>query len=193
MRALRSMSRSMARPLPSMPMGKPIGIGLHGRTGVALTGVGDDLGLLARTEVRTRESQPFHDAQAMALADAERWIARAEDEAIERATADLRALVDELAGRGLQVVAAGVAGKAYRLPSSLGATLRSHPLCHAAEGKMTNDALVAAGTALGLEVVVLTDGAIADRVETVGKLVGPPWRKEHKLAATAALAALGRR
>ena len=174
-------------------MSAPVAIGLHGRTAVALTGVGADLGLVARTEVRTRESQPFHDAQTMALADAERLIARAEDEAIERATADLRVLVDELAGRGLQVVAAGIAGKAYRLPSSLEATLRSHPLCHAAEGKMTNDALVAACGALGLEVVMLTGGAIADRVDAAGKLVGPPWRKEHKLAATAALDALGPR
>ena len=174
-------------------LGAPVAIGLQGRTAVALTGVGDDLGVVARTEVRTRESQPFHDAQAMPIDEAERRIARAEDEAIERATADLRKLVDDLTGQGLRVVAAGVAAKAYRLPSSLAAILRSHPLCHAAEGKMTNDALAAAGTALGLEVVVLTDGSIADRVEAVGKLVGPPWRKEHKLAATAALAALGGR
>jgi hypothetical protein len=35
-------------------------------------------------------------------------------------------------------------------------------------------------------------GTIDARAEAAGKLVGAPWRKEHKLAATAALAALGR-
>ena len=171
-----------------------VAIGLHGRTAVALTGVGDDLGLVARTDVRTRESQPFHLAQGLPLDEAERLIARSEDEAVERATADLRRLVDdELRARELRVAAVGVAAKAYRLPSSLDAILRSHPLCHAAEGKLTNDALVAAATALGLEVTVLTDGAIAPEVDALGKVVGPPWRKEHKLAATVALRALGRR
>jgi hypothetical protein len=32
---------------------------------------------------------------------------------------------------------------------------------------------------------------IPARIDAVGKLVGAPWRKEHKLAALAALAALG--
>ena len=169
-----------------------VAIGLHGRTAVALTGVGDDLGVVARAEVRTRESQPFHDAQGLPIDEAERLIAAAADAAVARAAADLRQLVDELAGRGLHAVGAAVAGRDYKLPATLEATIRSHTACHAAEGQMTNEALTEACNVVGIEVTVMTDVVAAAMVEGVGKLIGPPWRKEHKLAATAALRVLGR-
>ena len=157
---------------------------------MALTGVGDDLGVVARAAVRTRESQPFHDAQGMAIGEAERLIAAASDAAVERAAGDLRRLLDDLAERGLRVVGAAVVGREYKLPATLEATLRSHPACHAAEGQMTNEALTEACDVVGIEVTVMTDVAVSARAEGVGKLIGAPWRKEHKLAATAALRVL---
>jgi hypothetical protein len=167
-----------------------VAIGLYGRTAVALTGVGDDLGVVARAEVRTRESQPFHDAQNLAIEEAERLIASAAEAAVQRAADDLRQLTADLAKCDLQVVRAAVVAREYRLPKTLAATLRSHPACHAAEGQMTNDALTEACNILGLDVVVMTDVTVAAKADGVGRLVGAPWRKEHKLAATAALRAL---
>src|SRR5437016_6875478 len=106
-------------------------IGLQGRVAVVLTGVGDDLGVLTRGEVRTRESQPYHEAQGLPLQDAERLISEAADAAAERAARDLRQLVALTADAGCEVVAAGLIIRDYKLPHTLSATLRSHPACHA--------------------------------------------------------------
>ena len=171
----------------------PVAIGLHGRVAVALTGVGEGLGVVTRATVRTRESQPYHDAQGMRLDAAERLIAAAFEEAADRATGDLRRVVDELEAGGLEVVGAGVMAKQYRLPATVEAILRSHTSCHAAEGQMTVEALVEACQRLGLTVVEVPELVIDPRCEPVGKVLGPPWRKEHKLAATAALRCLALR
>lgn len=165
-------------------------VGLYGRDAVTLTGKGPDLGVVDRRVVRTRESQPYHEAQGVAIEEAERIIATALDESIARATQDLRALVDELAKAGVTVSRAGVIARDYRLPHTLAATLRSHPACHGAEGQMTRDALLAACDAVGLEVFATPLEPIEARIDAVGKLIGPPWRKEQKLAATAALRAI---
>ena len=170
-----------------------LAIGVHGRVAVALTGVGDDLGVVARGEVRTRDSQPYHDAQSLPLDEAERLIEAAAEAAAARAAGDLRELFDQLATGGHHATCVGVVAREYRLPATLAATLRSHPACHAAEGQMTVDALIEACTRVGVEVVASPDGAIDPKVEPVGKLIGPPWRKEHKIAATAALRALAAR
>lgn len=160
-------------------------VGIQGRVAVALTGVGEDLGVAARAVVRTRESQPYHDAKSLPLDEAERLIAAASEAAAERATGDLRRLVEELSTRGLEVKRAGLVARRYRLPETLAATLRSHPSCHAAEGQMTVDALIEACNRLRIHIVAMPEPSIDPRVEQVGKLIGPPWRKEHKIAATA--------
>lgn len=162
-------------------------IGLAGSTAVTLTGVGADLGVLDRRAIRTRDCQPYHDAQGLPIGQAEKLIADAFDRAVARATDDVRALID---GLDRDVAMAGISFKEYRLPSSIEVRLRSHPMCHGAEGEMTRDALWAACEALGLHVHASPADAIDPRAEGVGKVIGAPWRKEHKLAATAALGAL---
>jgi hypothetical protein len=169
-------------------MGNAAAIGLCGSTAVALTGAGADLGVLDRRSITTRDCQPYHDAQGLSVADAEKLIAAAYDRAVANATDGLRALVESLDER---VRVAGISFKEYRLAPSLEVRLRSHPMCHGAEGEMTRDALWAACEALGLEVHAVPPDAVDARAEQAGKLVGAPWRKEHKLAATAALSALG--
>ena len=168
-------------------------LGLNGRTVVALTGAGTDLGVTIRTEVRARESQPYHDAQGLPIDAAERFIADAAEAAEARATSGLRQVLDDLAAQGFHATHAGIFARQYRLPGSVAAILRSHPACHAAEGQMTIDALLAACAGLGLEIVAMTEERVDPRVDPVGKLIGPPWRKEHKVAATAALHALATR
>lgn len=165
-------------------------VGIHGGVAVVLTGVGDDLGVVVRGVVRTRESQPYHDAQSLPLDEAERLIDAASEAAAARATDDLRRMVEEVASNGVEVTRAGVVARQYRLPATLAATLRSHPSCHAAEGQMTVDALLEACSRLGIEVVASPESSIDPKAEAVGKVIGPPWRKEHKIAATAALRAL---
>jgi hypothetical protein len=165
-------------------------IGLCGSTAVTLTGVGADLGVLDRRKIRTRESQPYHEAQGLPIDKAERLIAEAMERAIAQATHDLGALVDELRTQDVRVVGSAIAFKHYRLASSLAARLRSHAMCHGAEGEMTRDALSAGCEALGLHVYVAPFDVIDPRTEAAAKAIGAPWRKEHKQAASAALAAL---
>lgn len=82
-------------------------VGLHGRVAVALTGSGDDLGVVLRGVVRTPESQPHHDTQSLPLHEAERSIEAASEAAAAQATDDLRQIVEELAGLDFEVEPAG--------------------------------------------------------------------------------------
>src|SRR4029077_14086806 len=112
------------------------------------------------------------------------------ERAVQHATDDLRALIDELAEQDVRVAGTALAFKHYKLSSSLEARLRSHAMCPGAEGEMTRDALSAACEALGLHAHVAPFDVIDPRAEAAGKAIGPPWRKEHKQAASAALTAL---
>ena len=94
-----------------------------------------------------------------------------------------------------------------RLPDSLEAVLRSRPLTLAADGMLYREFLAEAAAELGLEVhryprktdpAALAAEALGTTVPEVNALVarlgreaGPPWRKDHKLAAAAALSVLG--
>ena len=76
---------------------------------------------------------------------------------------------------------------------------------HKAEGVLFRDALVRAGEACGLRLVAIPEkhltthaqsalgapaSGLARKVATLGKSVGPPWGKDQKDAALAALVAL---
>jgi hypothetical protein len=165
-------------------------IGLCGSTAVTLTGVGADLGVLDRRKITTRDCQPYHDAQGLSLDKAERLIAEALERATQHATDDLQTLVDELVAQDVRVAGTAIAFKHYRMSSSLEARLASHAMCHGAEGEMTRDALFAACEALGFHVHVAPFDVIDPRTQSAAKAIGAPWRKEHKQAASAALAAL---
>jgi hypothetical protein len=80
--------------------------------------------------------------------------------------------------------------------------LASHSLLHAAEGELYRSAVVAALARRGIEVESIPRGVVATRaaqalgktgdcerlVVALGQAAGPPWRREHKDAALAALA-----
>ncbi len=93
------------------------------------------------------------------------------------------------------------------LPDSLEEVLSSRPLTYAADGMLYRESLAEAAAELGMEVrryprktdpTVLAAEAMGVDVAEVTSLIaqfggaaGPPWRKEHKLAAAAALSVLG--
>ncbi len=94
------------------------------------------------------------------------------------------------------------------LPDSLEEVLSSRPLTYAADGMLYRESLAEAAAELGMEVrryprktdpTVLAAEAMGVDVAEVTSLIaqfgreaGTPWRKDHKLAAAAALSALGR-
>ncbi|MDE0105700.1 MAG: hypothetical protein OXN89_25255 [Bryobacterales bacterium] len=95
------------------------------------------------------------------------------------------------------------------LPESLEEILKSRPLTFAADGMLYRESLAKAAADLGLDVrrfprradlPVLAAESLGMDVSAVNALIarfgreaGPPWRKDHKLAAAAALSVVGRK
>ena len=93
------------------------------------------------------------------------------------------------------------------LPDSLEEVLASRSLTLAADGMLYRESLAEAAAELGLEVrrharktdptvlaaeVMGVDVAeVASLIARFGREAGPPWRKDHKMAAAAALSVLG--
>jgi hypothetical protein len=159
------------------------------RAAVAVT-VGPGLAVVDRREIRCRDGQPYHLARSKPIPQAREIVDRANAEARSRVLDGLRQLAQDVAPDGL--VAVGLVLGSFRLPSSLESLLASHPACHAAEGEMSREAVFAAADVLGLPVTGVRDRDIemGTEVSALGRTLGPPWRKDHKLAATVAWLAL---
>jgi hypothetical protein len=114
-------------------------------------------------------------------------IARVEKTSVAAAVTATKLVVREF---GIETV--GVVARRRNVPDDLAQILASHALLHAAEGQMFELALIESAAKLGLPAcVVEPDGlVVSSALEAAGKVLGPPWRKDHKLAAAAALAAL---
>ncbi|OLT00109.1 hypothetical protein BJF90_07425 [Pseudonocardia sp. CNS-004] len=155
----------------------PPGVRLLTRTHVDL--VGDGL-----------PAQAFHAAAGLPLPEAERLVERWAEEAATAVSACFAELMGEH-----PVVAVGIAAVVRPVPA-LGAVLRSHPLLHLAEGQLAREAFAEAAARVGLPVHYLDprgaqDPVAVERTVALGRAAGPPWRKEHRLAALAALATSG--
>ena len=133
--------------------------------------------------------QPYHAVveRGLPAREAHALIERVEKMSVAAAVTATRAVVREFA-----VEAVGVVGRRRGVPDDLERILASHALLHAAEGRLFDVALVEGATQLGLPVAVLEPEriAVSEHLEVVGKRLGPPWQKDHKLAAAAALLAL---
>ncbi len=144
--------------------------------------------------------QPFHEAEPMSFAAAEKYISRC------------RAATDVLAGNALRELTArhGTLRSCCVLTASgrglpgLREILASHALIHAAEGEFYRDAIVLAAERTGILVFKVRERDLevaADRLPgnesdrrtrlaEFGKLVGSPWRQDEKFAAIGAWLAL---
>ncbi|MEU8251686.1 hypothetical protein [Nonomuraea sp. NPDC048916] len=148
--------------------------------------------------------QPYHAAAGLALGEAASLIARVEGSARAAARDALARAAGELTDRGHEPVGVALdlgavgAGR-MALPEDLGAVLGKHHFLHGAEGELYHEALVDGARSLGLAVgrydfkvlgdtaaPVLGPGA-ADLVGSLRAQVGPPWTRDHKDAALAAL------
>ena len=133
----------------------------------------------------------------------EGWDASTAVPHVERAIEIIRRVatrkLGELIGTMPGVVAVGVIGGDRERPIPVAKALTAHPLMHAAEGELYREALMdaAAETPLAVSQIprwradeLLGEAAIAQIVAGLGAQVEPPWRKEQKRAAIAALVAL---
>lgn len=121
----------------------------------------------------------FHMAAKMDRTAAAKWIARAREKALANAKSALAPLVAR------DVAACAVVAKPTEA-GSLDDILASHPRIHTAEGCFYRDVLREACPVP----VQLVPPASLDATK-VGKLAGPPWGRDQKLAALAAWAVMG--
>jgi hypothetical protein len=164
-----------------------VAVGFSARFAVT---VAPGLTVVDRREIRVRNGQPYHLARTEPLPEARKILDRASSEARQRMLDGINQLITDVAPN--EIAAVGLVLGSFHLPSSLEALLASHPACHAAEGEMSREAVLAVSEELGLPVTGVPGREIhvSDDVEGLGKTIGPPWRKDHKLAATVAWLAL---
>jgi hypothetical protein len=135
--------------------------------------------------------QPYHAAAESGLnrAEAADLITRVEELAANRAATALAETAAALRAGGATVSSVAIVANNRAMPDDLDRILRSHPLLHAAEGDLYEEALTEGALRAGLSAqrVAPTSISIHSNLDTAGRALGPPWQKDHKLAAAAAL------
>jgi hypothetical protein len=150
-------------------------------------------------------NQPHHhDAQGLALDEARDLLRRVTESIEESCRSALRALVEELDGRGYGPISMAVRA-VPETPGDLGVVLGNQAASIAADAALYLRGLAGAAAELGVEVVPYRRRdveASAARalgrepaelpafLQSLGEGLGPPWRKEHRMAAAAAIGAL---
>jgi hypothetical protein len=137
--------------------------------------------------------QPYHAAAESGLSRAETTglITRVEDLAATAAAEAFGEMAAEVRANGSTVAGVAIVVNDRRLPHDLDQILRSHPLLYAAEGDLYEDALVEGAVRAGLHPQRLAASlSIPSNVNTLGRSLGPPWQKDHKMAASGALSLL---
>ena len=150
-------------------------------------------------------SQPYHFSENLGFPEAEEFIGNCFEASKRLAVAAVRDVVGELHGRQYRVVGSAILLASGRQLPPLSKILASHALIHAAEGDFFREAFLKACEGLGLSVTGYperdldesfrtTFGKAAtrmrNRISTMGGALGPPWTKDQKSAALAALLVL---
>jgi hypothetical protein len=190
-----------------------VSLGLKARTGRAtlvVVGGPHELHVLQRSQLRLLpdgEFAPYHAAEGLAPAAARESVNRSIASAHRLAAEAIRNTVELLIKAGHEVRGCGVlVGRG--MPSwSTEEILAVHVRMHQAEGELFREVVVAGARSCGLIVTSLREKSALDdaatmlglgrtdletRLAALGKTVGPPWGKDQKEAAAAAIAALSR-
>lgn len=140
----------------------------------------------------TWAKQPYHAAEELPPDEARLLVQRGVDSAHRISKREVRAFVKRSAGHEIAGCAVLVGTP---MPDWTIDQIRSvHVRMHKAEGVLFPAALIAAAEACELDVAAIPEkelpATFADDVATLGKTVGPPWGKDQKTAALAALITL---
>jgi hypothetical protein len=167
---------------------------------VAVAGTIDTLRVLERRRIVIADpeipgsKQPYHAAAELPFPQAEELVRTAIESSRALALEAMVAAVKVLRVRGHEIAGCGVVlGSGKALPG-LKSILASHALIHTAEGEMFRDVLVWAAQSQCLPVTGVRekelDSTGLKRIDSFGKLIGPPWTQDQKYATVAALTAL---
>jgi len=149
--------------------------------------------------------QPYHAAEGLKPDAARELVKRGVEAAGRIAVRELRAALKRERERNNEITACAVLVSEPMPEWSTAEILAVHFRMHKAEGVLFKDALARGAQACGLKLVAIPEGLLTKRAETalgspvsvlvrkiatLGKSVGPPWGKDQKDAALAAMVAL---
>jgi hypothetical protein len=149
--------------------------------------------------------QPYHAAEDLKPDDARRMVERGIEAARRHATREVREALLRAEEAGHAIAGCAVLMGAPMPPWSIDEILAVHIRMHKAEGVLFRAALVDGATGCGLTLVEIPEkelaghaaralgapaGALQRMVAGLGKSAGPPWGKDQKDAALAALVVL---
>jgi hypothetical protein len=186
-----------------------IGVKIHSGWGVlvALSGSVNSVEIAERRRIvitdpkLPRANQPYHHAATLGLPEAKQHLAKCTAVSEGLCSAAIRQAVEALNKGDYQVVAAAVLLASGRPLPSLPQVLRSHPLIHTAEGEFFRRVIEQSFDHLKIPVTKIRErdldrlaetalGDTADQLRNaiagLKRSLGPPWTKDHKLAAFAA-------
>lgn len=160
---------------------------------------------LIAAEETSWAKHPYHAAEGLSPESAQDVVTRGVDAARRGAARELQAAVERSRESGHDIAACAVLVP-QPLPNwSVEQILAVHVRMHQAEGVLFPDAIARAADECGLRLVAIPEkqlgeraqktlaaslGDLADEVAAMGKSVGPPWGKDQKSAALAAMVAL---
>ena len=146
-------------------------------------------------------NQPYHYAAHLGLSEAEKYLAECATVSEWLAFTAIGDVIRGLEERNYRVVGSALLLAAGRPLPSLANILAAHSLIHAAEGEFFRHAVQKAceGSTVSvarirereLDGVVRTTfwdraSRLEHRIASLGRSIGPPWTKDHKLATLAA-------
>jgi hypothetical protein len=152
--------------------------------------------------------QPYHAAEEMKGVEARELVGRGIDSARRLAVREMRSAVKREKERKNDVIACAVLTGTPMPEWSVDEILSVHFRMHKAEGVLFRDVLSRAAETCGLKLVAIpekqlmkhaekalgtTASTLVSTVAALGKLVGPPWGKDQKDAALAAMVAFRER
>ena len=149
--------------------------------------------------------QPYHAAESLDPRPARDLVKRATEAAYRTADREMRATVKRLRKQEHEIVGCAVLVPSPMPEWSVDQILAVHFRMHKAEGVLFPEALARAADQCGLNLITIPEKLLSERAEkslakpltgimkqvaALGKTVGPPWGKDQKNAALAAMVAL---
>jgi hypothetical protein len=193
-----------------------VAFGLKAHSGwaalVVLGALGGELQVVDRRRIELIEAgggpwakQPYHAAERAGPSDARDVVRRGIQSARRLAVREMRAAVGRARDARQDVAACAVLTVDPMPDWTVDEILAVHFRMHKAEGVLFRDALARAAGECGVKLVAIPEKLLTTRAEhalatpsktlaatvaTLGKSVGPPWGKDQKDAALAAMIAL---
>lgn len=196
-----------------------LALGLKAHSGwAALVALGNDVGELRVTDRRRIElveeadaawaKQPYHAAEDLKPDEARKVVKRGIDAARRNAVREMKAAIKRASEAGYEIAGCAVLVGEPMPDWTTDEILAVHFRMHKAEGVLFREALIRAADACRVRLVAIPEKRLTEHAERVlampmsasmkrvaelGKSVGPPWGKDQKDAALAAMIALQER